>query len=140
MRPFAHVVLAELRASRTPQSAYDLARLISIANGKTYAPNTIYRSLRDLVAAGLVKHIASLKAFVPLSLHNGCHPAFLVCDHCGVVEEAEMPEIVTSLTALGCSVGRVRLMRIARMCVCGTAISSPVQVRALFRCGSTLKF
>lgn len=101
MRYFADIVLADLRSSHRPLSAYELARRISAAHGKIYAPNTIYRSLRELGAAGLVKHIASLKAFIALSRKGCSHPVFTICDHCGVVEEVIVAGLADELTALG---------------------------------------
>lgn len=94
-------------------SAYELlARLEPVG---MRGPQTIYRALDSLVAAGLVHRIKSLNAFIACSHvhpsgerhdhrgHNDHRPAFAVCRDCGAVKELEDDAL---LAVLGVVAGR----------------------------------
>ncbi len=89
-------VLAALRAEPgAARTAYDL--LARLAGEGVRGPQTVYRALEALQAAGLVHRIESLNAFAACShAHGDSHadhhhhrPAFAVCRGCGAVAELE---------------------------------------------------
>ena len=88
-------------------SAYELlARLEPVG---MRGPQTIYRALDSLVAAGLVHRIKSLNAFIACNhvhpsgehhdhkSHHDHRPAFAVCRDCGAVKELEDDALVAVL-------------------------------------------
>jgi Fur family zinc uptake transcriptional regulator len=110
-------------------SAYELlARLEPVG---IRAPQTIYRALDSLVAAGLVHRIKSLNAFIACSHvhpsgkrpdhegHNDHRPAFAVCRDCGAVKELEDDALVA---VVGVVAGRTgyrideRVIELVGMC------------------------
>ncbi|MBX9748807.1 MAG: transcriptional repressor [Roseococcus sp.] len=89
------------------QTAYDL--LARVAPLGLRGPQTVYRALDSLRAAGLVHRIASLNAFVPCShAHDDDHlaqhhhrPCFAVCRDCGAVSELDDPALGAVLGVVG---------------------------------------
>lgn len=103
------IVLNALReGGARAQTAYDLlARLASLG---LRGPQTVYRALDSLRAAGLVHRIASLNAFVACSHahdadgHPAQHhhrPCFAVCRDCGAVSELDDPALGAVLGVVG---------------------------------------
>ena len=69
-----------------PASAYDVTELLSKAQGRRVAANSVYRILDLFVASNLAQRIESANAYIA-NPHPGCvHDCiFLVCDRCGQV-------------------------------------------------------
>lgn len=67
-----------------PASAYDVTELLSAAQGRRVAANSVYRILDLFVASNLAQRIESANAYIA-NPHPGCvHDCiFLVCDQCG---------------------------------------------------------
>lgn len=67
-----------------PASAYDIAEVVSQAQGRRVAANTVYRILDLFVGANLARKVESANAYVA-NAHPDClHDCiFLVCDSCG---------------------------------------------------------
>lgn len=77
-------IFEALAAFDRPASAYDIAEVVSKAEGRRVAPNSVYRILDLFVASNLARRVESANAYVANS-HPGClHDCiFLVCDNCG---------------------------------------------------------
>lgn len=73
-----------LRDFERPASAYDITELLSKAQGRRVAANSVYRILDLFVASNLAQRIESANAYVA-NPHPGCvHDCiFLICDRCG---------------------------------------------------------
>lgn len=86
------LVLAALRRSGKPASAYDL--IDDLKGEGVKAPPTVYRALNRLIDEGLVHRLESLNAFVACA-HEHCSKAvgFAVCKACGSVTEFESREL-----------------------------------------------
>jgi Fur family zinc uptake transcriptional regulator len=101
------IVLNALReGGARAQTAYDV--LARVAPSGLRGPQTIYRALDALRAAGLVHRIASLNAFVACShaQDEGGHadhhrPCFAVCRDCGAVAELDDPALGAVLGVVG---------------------------------------
>ena len=103
------IVLKALRdAGARARTAYDL--LDQVAPFGLRGPQTIYRALDSLRAAGLVHRIASLNAFVACTHadaacgHHEEHqhrPCFAVCRDCGAVAELEDAALGAVLGVVG---------------------------------------
>ncbi len=67
-----------------PASAYDITELLSTAQGRRVAANSVYRILDLFVANNLAQRIESANAYIA-NPHPGCRHdcIFLVCDRCG---------------------------------------------------------
>jgi Fur family transcriptional regulator, zinc uptake regulator len=80
-----------------PIRAYDILRLLN-DSGANATPNTVYRGLDFLLAAGLVHRLESLNAFMgcakPEARHTG---QFLICRKCESAAEIHDPNINRSL-------------------------------------------
>lgn len=93
-----------------PMSAYDIGGKIG-----NPAPTIIYRSLKRLVAKGLVHKVESLRAFMACSTPDDEHCAVLsVCVTCKSVTERSLdqPTVdrnITELAAQGAAVEQVEL-------------------------------
>lgn len=77
-------------------SAYEI--IDSLRDTATLAPQTVYRSLDRLIAAGAAHRLESLNAFVACShaVHEGS-AIFAICDRCGSVDEFDEPRAMASL-------------------------------------------
>lgn len=89
-------VLAALKASRGPLKAYQLLDILRCQgiNG----PPTVYRALERLCRQGLVHRVESMNAYI--ACRYPCHdePAiFMICEHCGNIEERHDTAIVARL-------------------------------------------
>jgi Fur family zinc uptake transcriptional regulator len=106
LTPLRRKVLAALLASHKPLGAYELIEKLA-PTGTRPAPITAYRALEFLRANGLVHRLASRNAFIAC-VHN--HAAadlvvFLICEGCGVVGEAQSPEVSATLASAARRVG-----------------------------------
>lgn len=87
-----------LRVAGRPVSAYEI--IDSLRERATLAPQTVYRSLDRLIAAGAAHRLESLNAFVACShaSHQGT-AVFAICERCGHVTEFDEAAAVAKLTA-----------------------------------------
>jgi len=82
-------VLEQLLGAGGPVKAYDLMATYE-AGGRPAKPPTVYRALDFLSKRGLAHRIESLNAYVACRSADPAHvAAFLICDCCGAVAEAE---------------------------------------------------
>jgi len=71
-----------------PVTAYQLLDEVARRNNRAVQPASIYRSLEALIEIGLVAKIQSLNAFVACQHPEHDHQhVFLVCNHCGQIDE-----------------------------------------------------
>lgn len=92
------MIVEVLAQARGPVSAYEIIdRLRSEA---TLAPQTVYRALDRLIAAGSAHRLESLNAFVACShkTHKGA-ALFAICEDCRMVTEFDDETAVGSLGA-----------------------------------------
>ena len=92
-------VLAILRASDCPHSAYELLESLKDTYPKI-APPTVYRALAALVERGQIHRLESLNAYLACQI-EAHHQAsvFSICEDCGVVEENFEPDIFSRLSS-----------------------------------------
>ncbi len=81
-------VLEQLLNAGGPVKAYDL--MAAYDHARPAKPPTVYRALDFLAKQGLAHRIESLNAYVACRSEDPAHvAAFLICDCCGAVAEAE---------------------------------------------------
>jgi Fur family zinc uptake transcriptional regulator len=95
-----------LRDFERPASAYDITELLSRAQGRRVAANSVYRILDLFVASNLAQRIESANAFIA-NPHPGCHHdcIFLVCDRCGEATHVDDDAVAGRVRAAAQSVG-----------------------------------
>jgi Fur family zinc uptake transcriptional regulator len=91
-----NMIADALRGVGRPVSAYEL--IDELREKATLAPQTVYRSLDRLIAAGRAHRLESLNAFVACRhpSHEGT-AVFAICDDCGSVTEFDEPQAVAYL-------------------------------------------
>lgn len=91
------MIVEALRAAGRPVSAYEI--IDRLREKASLAPQTVYRSLDRLIAAGSAHRLESLNAFVACShtTHEGA-AVFAICDACGAVEELENSRAIDALS------------------------------------------
>jgi len=87
-------VLDHLRAANAPMTAYQLLGRMRTARGSV-APPTVYRALRGLEEAGLIRRIETLRAWAPVA--SASPGVVVICDDCGTVRSVEAPSVLESL-------------------------------------------
>lgn len=88
LTPARRAVLDLLADARRPLAAYTIAERLSAVRGRAVAPIAVYRSLRFLIAKGLVVRLESLNAFVCCAHPDVDHDCvFLLCQRCGRASE-----------------------------------------------------
>lgn len=98
--PLRREVLQLILQAGKPIGAYDLLALMS-GNGRAPAPPTVYRSVDFLLEQGFIHRLTSINAFVPCCHPRGGHEAaFLICQNCHRVDEAESSDLKTVLLHL----------------------------------------
>ena len=105
--------------NHSAMGAYEIiARMAE--RGTRPAPITVYRALEFLLAHGLVHKIESRNAFVACShAHDGEPAAMLICEGCGLVAEADVPDALASLKSAARDQGfsaRQTMVEISGMC------------------------
>ena len=81
-------VLELIWTSHEPVGAYDILEMMNDTADSRVAPMTVYRAIEFLMENGLVHRIASRNAYVGCSHPGASHEGqFLICRHCGCVEE-----------------------------------------------------
>lgn len=94
------LIFAALRDSGRPVSAYEI--IDQLRDKATFAPQTVYRALDRLIAAGSAHRLESLNAFVACGQSDHQHEGaavFAICDDCGTVSEFSEPRAVDALAA-----------------------------------------
>jgi Fur family zinc uptake transcriptional regulator len=113
-------VLTLILQATKPVGAYDLLAKMT-HQGRPPAPPTVYRTLDFLLEQGFIHRLTSINAFVPC-----CHPrhghqaAFLICQRCHRVDEAESVNLQHSLLLLAEQGGFLPLqttIEVAGLCV-----------------------
>ena len=106
------LVLEVLFETHQPLGAYDLLNSISHLQGKKVAPVTIYRALDFLVEHHFAHKLETLNAYIPctkphihpdnhqLNKHAEHNIVFLICDHCGGVDEINSTPIYVQINVL----------------------------------------
>ncbi|MEE4152825.1 MAG: transcriptional repressor [Erythrobacter sp.] len=89
LTPLREAVLRQLFRSEHPVGAYELAARLSKEQGKTVAPNSVYRVLDVLMACKLVQRVESRHAFCLAPSDDGKGYMLLMCEDCGSVETVE---------------------------------------------------
>ncbi len=86
-------VLATMRASARPMSAYELIDALSEDGVGGPKPPTVYRALERLIDAGSAHRVESLNAFIACR-HAHEHEVLLaICEQCGQVDEVDDHEL-----------------------------------------------
>lgn len=90
-----------LKGAGRPVSAYEI--IDSLRETAVLAPQTVYRALDRLIAAGAVHRLESLNAFVACSHADHAAPhtgtaIFAICETCGAVSEFDSAEAVAALS------------------------------------------
>lgn len=90
LTPIRQQVLEALYATHRPLSAYDIIDQIGPRDGRRLAPISIYRALEFLLNGGFVHRLESRNAFIacPGAHAPGEVVVFMICEHCGGVDEA----------------------------------------------------
>ena len=119
LTPIRRQVLSLLTRIGKSIGGYDLLRLYEQVHGRSSA-NTIYRTLRYLVSAGLVVHLPSTKTFVVRSASESAEIAFafLVCVDCGMVNESADSAIVRAVASTARAIGfrQTRAVEVEGIC------------------------
>lgn len=83
-------VLSLIWQSHKPLGAYDILNILTVEDGRSVAPPTVYRALDFLLENQLIHRLASRNAFVgcahPAHAHEGY---FFICSECNNVLELE---------------------------------------------------
>ncbi|WP_168157412.1 Fur family transcriptional regulator [Erythrobacter sp. QSSC1-22B] len=87
LTPLREAVLHGLWKARSPRSAYELISELSEAQGRRIGPNSAYRILKLLSAAGLVRRVESKKTYCLSGMPDGVADILITCDGCGHVIE-----------------------------------------------------
>jgi Fur family zinc uptake transcriptional regulator len=87
-------VLALLRGSNSPMTAYQLIGRMH-RSGSAVAPPTVYRALKGLEVAGLMKRIETLRAWAQVI--SPAPGVVAICDDCGAVRSVAAPSLFESL-------------------------------------------
>jgi len=76
------LVLSRLEQSDRPLGAYEI--LTQVMSEGIAAPNSVYRALRQLIALGRVRKIASISAYAARRFDSeGEIGAYIICRRCG---------------------------------------------------------
>lgn len=98
LTPLRVAVLRELwEASNRAVGAYDIASRLILREGRSVAPNSVYRSITSLTALGLVRRIECRNSYILTTSDSRGDEIFLLCDHCAVVGVVTALEVEESL-------------------------------------------
>jgi len=98
-------VLAQLTASPTPMTAYEL--LASLRDVGVQSPPVVYRSLERLVKSGQIHRLEGLNAYFACHGHHlgATAPVFAVCTRCRRVEEWSVEAIDAAFDTVAAKMG-----------------------------------
>lgn len=121
----ADEILFALQKAARPLTAYQILHALEGTTIK--APVQVYRALSQLMASGKAHRVESINAFVLCDRHHASpHPGFLICKHCGTVQEFDdgaMDEISSRLASAGFTVETFTL-EVSGLCLsCRTDIA-----------------
>lgn len=95
--PIRRRVLDAVLAAPGPIKPYEILALFA-RQGRPATPPSIYRALSYWTKAGRLHRIESLGAFAACAGHAARHtPAFLICERCGRVEEADLQGLAAAV-------------------------------------------
>ncbi len=95
--PLRKRVLELLWHSHKPAKAYDILEILQ-QEDKSAKPSTVYRALEFLQEMGLAHKIDSLNAYIGCARpQDGLHCQFMICAHCGIMEESSDVDIFTAI-------------------------------------------
>lgn len=98
LTPLRVAVLGELwEASDRAAGAYDIASRLILREGRSVAPNSVYRSITSLTALGLVRRIECRNSYILTTGDSRGEEIFLLCDHCDVVGIVTATEVEESV-------------------------------------------
>ena len=121
LTPSRRRILEILAREGRPLGAYDLIDRVAAMTGKRPAPISIYRALDFLLENNLVHRLASRNAYLACG-HGHAREApiaFLICESCGEVVEAESGALRGSLAALAAEAhfsARAQVMEVTGLC------------------------
>ena len=89
-------VLRLLLQANKPMSAYDLLEKYKASEKSGSQPMTIYRALSFLENLSFIHKLVSTRQYVAChhleEEHHSVYTQFLICDHCGHIEEVPLTE------------------------------------------------
>jgi Fur family zinc uptake transcriptional regulator len=99
-------VFETLSRFERPASAYDITELLSAAQKRRVAANSVYRILDLFVATNLAQRIESANAYIA-NPHPGCRHdcIFLVCDSCGQATHVDDDAVAARVRSAAQKVG-----------------------------------
>ncbi|MFO1151477.1 MAG: transcriptional repressor [Alsobacter sp.] len=102
LTPVRRQVLEALHATHRPLSAYEIIERVGPQDGRMLAPISIYRALDFLLEAGFAHRLESRNAFIACPAHHapGEVVVFMICEHCGGVDEAVSDDLRAALSRL----------------------------------------
>lgn len=106
--PLRASVFAALIDAAKPASAYDVTDIVSRAEGRRIAANSVYRILDLFVTANVARRVESANAYVA-NAHPDClHDCiFFVCDTCGGTTHVDDDRIAGEVRGSAAAVGFV---------------------------------
>lgn len=114
----ADEIFEVLRSVARPLMAYQI--LGALEGTSIRAPVQVYRGLSQLMSLGKVHRVESLNAFVLCDRHHELsRPGFLICKHCGTVQEFDdkaIDELSGRLASAGFAVESLSL-EVSGLCV-----------------------
>ncbi|HEV2516106.1 MAG TPA: transcriptional repressor [Devosia sp.] len=114
----ADEIFSVLQVVARPLTAYQI--LHELEGTTIKAPVQVYRALSQLMTSGKVHRVESLNAFVLCDRHHATsRPGFLICKHCGTVQEFDdeaIDEISSRLAGAGFEVENLSL-EVSGLCV-----------------------
>ena len=102
LTPIRRGVLSILARERKSIGAYELLAAFERETGRRSTAHTIYRTLRSLIAAGLVVHLPSTRTFVlrTSAWSTDIDRMYLVCVRCASVVERDDAAFLKLMTAI----------------------------------------
>ena len=98
LTPARLAAYAELLASDTPVTAYELIALLEDRQQRKIAPLTVYRHLDFLIRVGLVHRLESTQSYLPCDHPEHAHESqYLLCSSCGQADEVESKSLESLL-------------------------------------------
>jgi Fur family zinc uptake transcriptional regulator len=121
LTPGRRRILEILAREGRPLGAYDLIDRVAALTGKRPAPISIYRALDFLLENSLAHRLASRNAYFACGHGHARETpiAFLICESCGSVVEAESGALRGSLKALASEAQfspRAQVMEVTGLC------------------------
>ncbi|VTZ28509.1 Fur family transcriptional regulator [Methylocella tundrae] len=121
LTPSRRRILEILARERRPLGAYDLIDRVADLTGKRPAPISIYRALDFLLENSLVHRLASRNAYLACGHGHARETpiAFLICDVCGEVVEANSGALrgsIAELTSEAHFFPRAQVMEVTGLC------------------------